>query len=264
MDDILLKPIGIVHSDTDDALKKMPLGGEKAIIEVFPDYHEALQGIEENSHIWVLAWFHKAERDILKIVPKKVNPDFPEYGVFALRAFNRPNPIGMCLAALERVEGNLLHVSGLDAIGGTPVLDIKPYFEKDIVFSPKTSYIKGKDRAMRYEFIFEQAMVHHGEDCRDLYLASRMAAIAEDELGKLNDEALTVAVKGSSCLADCIQGITKARLANPARFTYENSEGPGETQWGKNNMAITLKAKRKFSREEVKELSDKQLFTISK
>lgn len=261
MDELFIRPIGIVRSDIGNPMG-MSLGGEKAIVEVFPAYQEALQGIEENSHIWVLAWFHKADRSILKTVPIKVNPNLPEYGVFALRAFNRPNPIGMCLVHLERLEGNLLYVSGLDAIGGTPVLDIKPYYEDDSIFSPQTLYIKGRDRSMRYNIALKRCLVHHQEECRDLYLAARMAAIAEDELGKLNDDTVTVVVKGSACLADCIQGITRARLSNPTRFTFQHCEDPGETLWKKDRNALTIKAKRDFSVEEIQKLSDSELFSL--
>ena len=135
--------MGVVISSVDD-INEMPLGGKPAQIEIYPEYSDALLRIETNSHLWILSWFHKANRQILQASPHKVNPDLPRHGVFALRAFNRPNPIGLSLVELEKVEGNILHVRGLDAISGTPVLDIKPYFENDIVFSPRTPYIRGK------------------------------------------------------------------------------------------------------------------------
>lgn len=263
MKELLINPIGKVISNTEDP-NNMPLGGEQAAIEIYPQYQEALQGIEENSHIWVLAWFHKAERDWLKTVPMKVDPNLPEYGVFSLRAFNRPNPVGMCLARLEKVETNCLYVSGMDAIGGTPVIDIKPYYENDIIFSPQTPYIRGKSRQMREGFIFKHAMLHHQEDCRDLYLAVKMAAIAEDNLGKLNALDLKVEVKGSPCLGDCVQGITGARLANPSRFFFTALDGESETLWKKGEQSLLVKAKKKFSIQDIKNLADEDLFTIKK
>jgi len=262
MDNIVIKPVGKVLAEIQDP-HAMPLGGGRAIIEIYPEYQDALQGIEENSHIWILAWFHKAERDWLKTVPAKVNPDLPEYGVFALRAFNRPNPIGLCLVRLERVEDNRLYVSGLDAIGGTPVIDIKPYYENDIIFSPQTPYFKGKNRRMREGFIQKHAVLHHQEECADLRLAVRMAAIAEDIFGKLNAADLTVEVNGSGCLADCIQGITGAKLANPARFTYIPSAGNGETVWRKGNNCLRITANKLFSNDEIETLADEALFSIS-
>jgi tRNA-Thr(GGU) m(6)t(6)A37 methyltransferase TsaA len=110
----VLQPIGVVHADVDDPMD-MPIGGRLAEIEVFPQYQPALTRIEENSHIWMLLWFHLADRKILTTRPIKVNPDLPEFGVFALRAFNRPNPIAMTRVKLEKREQNRLWVSGLDA-----------------------------------------------------------------------------------------------------------------------------------------------------
>ena len=68
MDSIMLKPVGQVISDVLDPFN-MPFGGRPAIIEVFPEYEQALLRIEENSHIWVLGWFHKASRDVLRANP---------------------------------------------------------------------------------------------------------------------------------------------------------------------------------------------------
>ena len=91
---IVLQPVGVVHTDIDNP-KDMPVGGELAQIEIFPEYQSALTRIEENSHIWVLLWFHLADRKVLTTRPVKINPDLPEFGVFALRAFSRPNPIAI-------------------------------------------------------------------------------------------------------------------------------------------------------------------------
>ncbi len=261
MENIIISPVGKVLSDIENP-NAMPLGGGEAVIEIYPEYRDALLGIEDNSHIWILAWFHLAERDWLKTVPMKVNPDLPEYGVFALRAFNRPNPVGMCLVRLERVEDNHLYVSGLDAIGGTPVIDIKPYYENDIIFSPQTPYFKGKNRQMRQSFIYKHAMLHHQEECPDLHRAVRMATIAEDALGKLNASDLKVEVIGSLCLGDCIQGITGARLANPARFTYCLAHDACETVWCKGTRVLKIKAKKSFADHTINDLADEDLFYI--
>lgn len=261
MEDIVLKPVGQVISETEDP-DDMPLGGQTAVIEIFPEYAAALKGLEENSHIWVLAWFHKAPRDMLRVTPAKVNPDLPEYGVFALRAFARPNPVAMSLARLEKIEGNLVYVKGLDAVGGTPVLDIKPYYENDIVFSPETPYIKGKDRGMRQGLIKKQAVVHHQEECRDLFIAVRMAVIAEEYMGKLNSPDLIVQVKGSLCLGDCIQGISKARLANPPRFSFSFSEAGSVTRWLKDSTVLIITLRENLGELDIEKLDDEELFLI--
>lgn len=107
-----------------------------AIIEIFPEYQEALDGLEGFSHIFVLSYFDKLRPN--QIGPLKVRPrrllrygvrleDLPLLGVFALDSPTRPNPIGLTLVRLIRIERNLLHVQGLDLFDSTPILDIKPY-----------------------------------------------------------------------------------------------------------------------------------------
>ena len=90
---------------------------------------EALDGLEEFSHIIVLYWMHQAANRSQP--PTKVHPrgeqKLPLVGVFATRSPNRPNPVGKATVRLLERQGNTLKVSGLDAIDGTPVIDIKPY-----------------------------------------------------------------------------------------------------------------------------------------
>lgn len=262
MEDIILKPIGIVLSDISQP-DKMPLGGSRAVIQIYNEYIEGLKGIEENSHIWVISWFHQAPRGILRTVPGRINPDLPEYGVFGLRSFVRPNPIGLSLSELERVEGNLLYVRGLDAIGGTPVLDVKPYYENDIVFSPDTPYIKGKSREVRQAVITKQTRTHHREDCRELHIAVRMAVLAEEYLGKLNHNDLKVSVSGPLCLGDCIQGITRARLSNPARFTFAYDPSLYQTTWSRGTRLIGISLKENLNRDQIENWPDEKIFDLN-
>ena len=86
----------------------------------------ALDGIQAGDKLFVLCWFHMAEREVLRIHPRG-NPAIPKRGVFATRSPDRPNPIGMCLVDVLSVEGRTLKVRGLDALDGTPVVDLKPY-----------------------------------------------------------------------------------------------------------------------------------------
>lgn len=89
-----------------------------------------LKGLDELTHIIVVFYMHQAEftpeRDLVR--RPRGRADMPEIGVFASRTKQRPNPIGVSTAKLIKVEGSLLTVKGLDAIDGTPVLDLKPYF----------------------------------------------------------------------------------------------------------------------------------------
>lgn len=90
---------------------------------------EALEGIQDFSHLFVLFWLHKTsdkDKGIMKVHPRG-RRDMPLLGVFATRTPHRPNPIGLTRVKLLGVEGNVVTVQGLDAFDGTPVLDIKPF-----------------------------------------------------------------------------------------------------------------------------------------
>ncbi|WP_161822412.1 tRNA (N6-threonylcarbamoyladenosine(37)-N6)-methyltransferase TrmO [Sporotomaculum syntrophicum] len=258
---IILNPIGIVRSGVESP-GEVPITGKPAEVEVFSQYSQALLRIEANSHLWLLLWFHQAERNKLTKVPARVNPFLPEYGVFGLRAPHRPNPIALSLVHLDSVEGNILKVSGLDAIDGTPVLDIKSYYEQDIVFSPKTPYISAFDPIMRRNIFFKEALAHHQEACPELYLAVRMAMVADEYMGHLNTPDLTLTVIGSACLADTLQGLSRARLANPPRFRYEKSKAVNQSIWQRSGQRLTLTARQKLNAESYQNLSDEDLFII--
>jgi tRNA-Thr(GGU) m(6)t(6)A37 methyltransferase TsaA len=125
---INLTPIGFVKNAVTE-----PKGEDwQTIISeiiVNEDMKEALSGIDQFSHIIVIYWMHKtpaSERSIMKVHPKR-NPNLPLVGVFATRSPARPNPIGIATIKLLECRGNILKVIGLDAIDGTPVLDIKPH-----------------------------------------------------------------------------------------------------------------------------------------
>lgn len=230
-----LHPIGVVRSPIREP-KEMPRGGVEAAVELDPRYAEGLLRIEEHSHLWILSWFHLGDRDTLQVQPTRLDPDAPTYGVFGLRAYRRPNPIGLSLVELLRVDGSTLHVRGLDAIDGTPVLDIKSYFERDCVFSPRAPVLRPPERATRWGDLVRLARQHHQEECDGLLLGVRMSLITEERLGKLTAPDLLVRVEGPGCLADTIQGLTRARFANPARFAYAEhadtrTDAPAVTEW---------------------------------
>lgn len=261
MEEILLHPVGYIRSTVQD-VDNVPIGGQSAVIEVLPQYADALLRIEEHSHIWVFSWFHKARRDVMTTIPARVNPDLPPYGVFGLRAPVRPNPIGQTLAHLLKVEGNLLHVRGIDAVDGTPVIDIKPYYEQDIVFSPLTPDIRPSSLQMRREIFLKEALAHHQEECGELLLAVRMALMAEERLRKLNSPDIFVRVTGSPCLADVIQGLTRARLSNPPRFDFEFSDTVCKTWWKKEKQVFTISLKQPVKHMELLILADEDFLEI--
>jgi len=126
--DVSLKVIGIVRS----GIQQRPVvGWRNTVSEIVVDSRltEALDGLEEFSHIIVIYWMHRVPA--LDKVPTKVHPrgrqDLPLVGLFATRAPYRLNPIGETTVRLLERRDNILKVEGLDAIDGTPVIDIKPY-----------------------------------------------------------------------------------------------------------------------------------------
>lgn len=122
-----LKPVGTIHS-TYKTKAESPHQGrfsdKISKITIFEDYDDALIGIGDKKHFIVLYWQDKAERDKLKVVP---HGKTEKRGVFTTRAPARPNPIAICLVELLELEGRTLTVKWLDALDGSPVLDIKPY-----------------------------------------------------------------------------------------------------------------------------------------
>jgi tRNA (adenine37-N6)-methyltransferase len=124
-----IRPIGVVHSSrlrpVDD-----DWGDVEATITLVPPFGApSLLGLGEFSHIEVLFLFHGVDPESVHTGSRRPrgNPDWPEVGIFAQRAKDRPNRIGLCTCALVEVRDDTLAVRGLDAIDGTPVLDIKPY-----------------------------------------------------------------------------------------------------------------------------------------
>lgn len=127
-----LRPIGIVHNEVRPPQKMTPFG-VPSTVEILPQYEEALLHIEKHSHIWVLAWIDRGERDLLQVMPRSGNE---LRGVFAVRSPARPNPIGLTSARLLKREGLTLYLDKLDFLDATVVLDIKPYFPvRDVHFA---------------------------------------------------------------------------------------------------------------------------------
>ena len=128
MDEIKYRPIGVIHSSFTEP-RGMPIqpSGARGIdgtVEVFPEYAEGLEDLDGFSHIILIYHFHLSRKATLKARPYM---DDRERGVFATRGPSRPNPIGISVVRLIRVQENMLYVWDLDIVDGTPLLDIKPY-----------------------------------------------------------------------------------------------------------------------------------------
>lgn len=128
MDEVSYKPIGVVHSPFKEpkGTPIQPSGAEgvNGTIEVYPQYAEGLKDVEGFSHIILIYHFHLSQETSLK---EKPFMDDEEHGVFAMRGPSRPNPIGISIVRLTRIEENILHIQDVDILDGTPLLDIKPY-----------------------------------------------------------------------------------------------------------------------------------------
>lgn len=124
------KPIGFFHSPLTpqtNAPRQGILSPEiKGKIEIYPEYQKALESLGMFEYIIVLYHCNKTSgwKDI--VVPPGSNREY-NFGLFATRTPRRPNPIGMAVIKLDKIEDGILYVSGIDAYDGTPVLDIKPY-----------------------------------------------------------------------------------------------------------------------------------------
>jgi tRNA-Thr(GGU) m(6)t(6)A37 methyltransferase TsaA len=123
-----LVPIGRVRSSLkrrSEAPKQGDEGAPDSILEIEPAFLPALDGLSVGQEILILTWLHQAQRDVLAVHPRDDLRN-PLTGVFATRSPDRPNPIGLHRVELLAIDGGCLRVRGLEAIEGTPVIDIKP------------------------------------------------------------------------------------------------------------------------------------------
>jgi tRNA-Thr(GGU) m(6)t(6)A37 methyltransferase TsaA len=122
------RPIGYIRSPYTDT-KAIPKGlgvkhDAEGMLEILPEFEAGLKDIEGFSHLFVIWMFdHSEGYDLVGAGPADSRP----HGVFATRSPRRPNPIGLTVVELLRREGSQLHIRGVDMLGGTPILDIKPY-----------------------------------------------------------------------------------------------------------------------------------------
>ena len=123
-----IKPVGFIRSELasrEAAPRQGNEGAPDAWIEVNSMVAEGLEGIGVGSEIILITWFHKAHRDILKLHPRR-DKRRPITGVFSTRSPDRPNPLGLHRVTVLEITMNRLKVRALEAIDGTPVVDIKP------------------------------------------------------------------------------------------------------------------------------------------
>ena len=129
--EIVYKPIGKILTSlkekTDAPIQGVLTPKSRGSVEVFPEFAEGLKDIEGFSHLILIYHFHKSGDYTLL---KKPFLDKAERGIFSIRHYNRPNPVGISVVRLLNVSKNILEIAEVDILDGTPLLDIKPYMPK--------------------------------------------------------------------------------------------------------------------------------------
>jgi tRNA-Thr(GGU) m(6)t(6)A37 methyltransferase TsaA len=127
-----LQPIGRIESritDVEDAPRQGDEGAPDAVIVFDDGVAEAMADLRAGDEILVLTWLHQARRDVQSVHPRD-DDDRPVQGVFSTRSPDRPNPIGLHRVRVLSVDGTRVTVSDLEAVDGTPVVDVKPVLER--------------------------------------------------------------------------------------------------------------------------------------
>ena len=228
-------PIGRVVSSVGEG-DEMPIDGVPASIEVFPEYEAGLAGIESNTHLFILGWFHRADRNTLTLAlshrgrGNRMDSSLDAYstgteagmtekigrgrGVFGLRAPGRPNPVGLTSARVLGVEGRVVRLDWLDMIDGTPIVDFKRYSPGwDSIFSARTSrdmeHPGDRNRASFLRDMLFEAVNFHGVRC--------VGAAIGGEDGRPCDIPLGHRQEGA-----CAEGRVGPRRLHQRRFAGDN------------------------------------------
>jgi tRNA-Thr(GGU) m(6)t(6)A37 methyltransferase TsaA len=131
MNDYALRPIGFVESpltEPEAAPRQGDEGAPDCWLVLNPDVREALDGLRVGDEVVVITWLHQADREVLQVHPRG-DTSRPVRGVFATRSQHRPNPLGLHEVTILAIDDRRIHVRGLEAIDGTPVVDIKSALE---------------------------------------------------------------------------------------------------------------------------------------
>ena len=133
MTDATIQPIGVIRSPLEDR-RDAPLfyteGAPQAVVELRPEYRDGLDRIKVGDELVIITWLHAEKRDVLKVHPRG-DPANPLTGVFLTRSPDRPNPLGLHRATVLGVEPGRLHIGPIEAIDGTPGVDIKPVVDSN-------------------------------------------------------------------------------------------------------------------------------------
>ena len=224
---IPITPIGFVKNQIIEAREGFTKKGEQSEIEILPEFAEGLHKLDENTFIDVLFHFHHSEKYEL------ITPVFTGEikGVFASRSPHRPNGVGVTTVKLHAVQHNRLIVSGLDAMNGTPVIDVKPCDKSFLEEQSPTADIRKEKlknnprfetikaiKSEDYEWLLIQAAQLHGHFCPGLAMGVMAAVKAVNELQSASDgmEDVLAIIETNNCFADGIQLVTGCSFGNNA------------------------------------------------
>ena len=145
-----LKPIGFIKTSfkTKEGMPIQPTGakGIKGTVEIDSQYSDGLKDLDGFSHVILIYHFHLTKTYELIVKPFM---DDQLHGIFSTRAPKRPNPIGLSVVKLNKMEGNILHIENIDVLDGTPLLDIKPFIpDVDSPDVQKLGWLEGKSNKM--------------------------------------------------------------------------------------------------------------------
>ena len=132
MEDIILEPIGFIRSPVtrrEDAVRQGYEGAPDVWLDVQDAFMAALDGVVVGDEVILITWFHQSKRDVLAVHPRGDKRN-PLTGVFATRSPDRPNPLGLHRVKVLEIKGRSVKVGPLEAIDGTPVVDIKPVLDQ--------------------------------------------------------------------------------------------------------------------------------------
>ncbi len=240
-----IREIGVVHNDMTEPMDPHEMRQEESVIEIHERYADGLYRIEDSRYIQVVFHFHRSESYELR---------GPTYsggvkGVFASRSPHRPSGIGVTTARLLERDGTTVRVKGLDAIDGTPVLDIKPYapsldeteqqqvIREHVKASPRSEIMR-LIRTHVLEELLLRAGELHGHFCPGLAMGVMAAAHAVQQMSWRSDgmEHVMAIVETNNCFADGVQYVTGCTLGNNAlvfrdlgktAFTLAGRDGEG-------------------------------------
>lgn len=267
---VTIRPIGVVESDLKN-FDQIPTYEEKSSILIREDLAEALLGLENFSHFHVVYRQHRREEWKRRanipegqdqwVVPLVAEPTCK--GVYSSRSPARPSGMGSCIVELLRREGRRLHVRGLDAVDGTPVLDIKIYIPKYDCFP---NAIAPLHWCQKTEMIDTSRLLHWDTMNVSLALGMRAGAKAMRDLGVARSSGAYATVQGGCFFGHGVEAVTGCSVVHRTMSFEEKPKSM--TDWfvllEKDGKGIELRVKDQLysGAEEVLSLSDEHLFTV--